>query len=359
VPEKTSAQSVGKNAWILYKQEAKKVLPTSFNFLMVFVAVMAVGLFYPLSLLVSVPFVLLPFFFAYQMSVSYLRKGSSITNRQFYAYFLSYFQMPFYGCYRVLLNFLFSLLYALGAAFVVALVYYGVAGSLDSAFISAVNELSKDISNGSIDAANTLLSNNAALLLFQQAVSIAEYTVLFLSFVAYLSFWGLSPYVRAVIEGAPARVCNAIFQGSLRLDKKAFRKDFVTSLWPGLLLEIVGYGAGAFVASLYWKDPLNWMAGGIAGAGLLLMPFFPYYFHVAGLLMEKYRGTFAEYSIKLAQDTLKQLEDAKKLSEAEAEELKKNIEDAKKVQEDNPELLSPDEREEDEKNKKDGGNDDE
>jgi hypothetical protein len=121
--------------------------------------------------------------------------------------------------------------------------------------------------------------------------------------------------------------------GGIRLVKKDFWKDYYSALWPLLVLMIVGFLGGGALAMLWSGSVYDWLLIGFAGAGIFLTPFIPYYFYVMESLSQKYKGAFAKYSISLAQRTLKELEDAQRLSEGEAQALKKSIDDAKKASE--------------------------
>jgi ABC-type multidrug transport system fused ATPase/permease subunit len=329
--------SVAHSAWLLYRQEIGKIWPTALNVFWVTLGVLAVAYFWPSMLVFTIPLVLFSFFFAYQLSVSYLRKGNALTNKQFFSFFGAYFRMPFYGSYRIFRNALFAILYAIVGGILTGFVYYGIASAVSSAFQSDWASLISYAMNNQVDETNSLLQNSAALLLFENTVAFAEATILFFAFFLEVGFYGLSPYLRSVILGASPRVSNAIFVGGIR-EAKGFWGDYFKTMWPLGLALLLGYGGGSGITLLYSHDPYYLAYGGVSGALILLSPLLPYYFEAAGLLMEKYRKAFSDYSISLAQRTLKQLEDAKQMSEEEAQAIKKSIDDAKKLEEENPPL---------------------
>lgn len=328
---KSTEPSISQKAWALYSQQAKRVFPTSFNFTMILIVVLALAMWIPESLYISIPFLVVPFFFAYQMAVSYLRKGTDITNRQFFAYYGAYFGMPFTGCYRVIRNALLSFLWAMLASFAVAIFYYAIGSAVSSSFKDSLAQLSTLIQENSITEINDFLSKNTDMVYFYNAISLSESFVLFYSFFHYLASYGLNPYLRSVIVGASPRVCNAIYVGGLRMVRGAFLKDYYSSLWLGVLLLAFGYAGGAGLALLFTGSSGVIGVCGIAGAALLISFYIPYYFNVVSLLADKYHNSFADYSIKMAQLTLDELQKAQKLSEQETADLEKTIDSAKKV----------------------------
>jgi len=329
--------SLSRSAWLLYRKEIIRIWPTALNVFWVTLGVLAIGYFFPVTLYVSIPLLLMSFLFAYQLSVSYLRKGSALTNRQFFSFYGAYFRMPFYGSYRIFRNFLIALLYALASGIVVGFLYFAIASAVSPSFQADWASLIRYANDNQADAANSLLRTSSALLGLENATALAEMSVGFFAFTFEMAFYGLNPYLRSVIMGASPRVCNAIFVGGIR-QAKGFWKDYFLTLWPLLAALVVGYGAGLGLTLLFTADPLYLAYGGVAGALILLSPFLPYYYEAAGLLMEKYRKAFSDYSITLAQRTLQQLEDAKQMSEEEASQIKKSIDDAKKLEEENPPL---------------------
>jgi hypothetical protein len=334
--------SLSKMAWGQVHQELGKIWPTGLNVFLITIGVLAVALWQPLSLYFTIPLVFLSFFFAYQLSISYVHKGEEMGNRQFLSFYSAYFRMPFLGSYRVIRSALLSFLYSIAFGLLVAFLYYAIAINVSSAFKTDWSNLLSYASNNQVDATNSLLSSSPSLLLFEQTIALAEGIAIFFAFFFYVAFYGLSPHLRSIIMGASPRISNAIFVGGIR-KARGFWRDYFKSLWPLLVAEIVGFALGFLIAYYLSKDYTYWLMGGVSGALLFLTPLFPYYFEVAGLLMDKYRRAFSDYSISLAQKTLERLEETKQMSEEEAQEMKKTIDQAKKMEEENPPLPPLDE----------------
>lgn len=328
-PENSSLASL---AWASYRKEAKALFPTAFNFTMILIAVFALGIYFPPSLYLTIPLVVLPFFFAFQMTTAYLRKGTQMDNAQFWRFVSSYFQVPFAGCYRVIVHLLFSFLWSILAAWIASFAYYGIASAVNPEFVSSISTIASYIEAGDATSATSALQSSLELSYLVNTVAAIELSVFSFAFFQQTAAWGMSPLLRGTIIGGDARMCNSVYVGGIRQVRRAFWKDYFLALWPGLLLFVVGYLGGGAIMMRYSADVTQWVAAGLAGASLLLLPFLPYYFHVMGYLIDKYRNSFANFAIKLAQSTLQELEQTKKLSEEEAAELKKSIADAQAEQ---------------------------
>lgn len=348
--------SIAQEAWALYQKQAKSLLPTAFNFTMITLVVFALGIFWPETLYLTVPFLLIPFFFAYQMASSSLRRGKNVGGNEFLRFYAAYYQTPFLGCYRVIWHAVLSFFWGLAAMFAVGLLTYYTAYAVNPDFQSAVMDLANYVQSHTMDEVVTYMAASQPIALFQNAMTLVDEGVFFYFFLHYIASYGLAPYLRSAIAGANSRVANEIYVGGLRSIHPSFWKDYYRALWPAIPLIVIGYGAGMGIAFLTPAEAIQISAAGAAGAILFLLPFLPYYFNVVGLLIEKYHGNFVSYSLKMAQNTLAELEEAKKLSEEEAASLRKSIEAAKKQEEkgpENPEDKSGDDSEENDDDKPD------
>ncbi len=172
-----------KTAWRLYKAQIGKTLPTLFNFAMICIAVFAVAVVLPASFYLTVPFIVIPFFFAFAMSDSYLHHGAEITGGQFYRYYATYFQPTFFGSYRIIRNFLFAFLLGIAGLLATAFVYYGIAYGTDASFKAIIDELTAEIKNSSSLDLTTVFNNNVSLQHWLLAMEIGEYGTLSFSFI--------------------------------------------------------------------------------------------------------------------------------------------------------------------------------
>jgi hypothetical protein len=326
-----SQPSMAKEALGLVKNDWRGIIPPTFNFLMVVIATIALGIYYPYSLIISVPFVLIPFFFALQMTIIYHKKNAELSPKQFFVFFVSYFSSPFCGCYRVIRDILWSILWLMVGGFLGGIICYYIFSGVSSDFVQAFNTIISYMQSGDATAANHLFATNVWLQSYSKWVNLIEMTIFFFSFLLLFAFQGPNTYLRLVIVGAPSRVCNAIYKGGVKLAGKEYYKDYFLSLWPLFLIAVVSYVGGCFIGNIFFSNSALEIAVCGASLSVLVLTFFaPYYDHLCGLLSSKYQGAFAQYSINLATSTLRQLEEAKKLSDEEVKSLRDSIDLAQK-----------------------------
>jgi hypothetical protein len=295
---------------------------------------------------VTFSFVVIPFFFAFAMSDSYLHHGTEITGRQFYRYYATYFQPTFFGSYRLIRNFFFALLISLAGALLTAVFYFGIAYSTDAAFKTAADAMLTEFAASPTIDLSTLITAAGPLYYWLLAMQIGEYGALSLAFLHLTARAGLLPYLRAIMPGGNSRMINAIYGTSMKSIRTSYNRDYFLALWPGYLLVIAGYALGA-VGSYYLVNAWGWAVndnvtaqisqfstylwvGGLLGAFLTLLFFIPYYFQVMGLLVDKYKAAFAASSLTLANRALSELKEAQRMASEQAKEVEKSLDEAKK-----------------------------
>jgi hypothetical protein len=146
-------ETLSQAAWKAYKAEFASSFVPAFNFAMVAIAVLAVGVWQPYTLFLTIPFLLIPFYFALQISISDARQGHPFTNRSFFHFYGMYYRMPYLGVYRVIVNFIFSFLWSLLVSGLVYFAYYWIASAVDPVFVTGITDLYNAFMNGSLDNA--------------------------------------------------------------------------------------------------------------------------------------------------------------------------------------------------------------
>jgi hypothetical protein len=312
-----------------YKKEFGRNFPSTFNFAMISLALLALGIYWPWTLWLTVPLGVLPFFFATEMSLAEPTPKVTYSSALYFRYFAGYFAPPFFGCYRVVLNYLRAFLCGLAVSLLVGLVYYYSAYTVDASFREAIDSAAKYLSNSAADEALNALYGNLSFTLFANIVSLTEGGVALFVFALELAVYGLNPYLRFAIKSSASRMANEVFAGGLRLAGKGFRKDFWEALWLGFVLLVLGFLFGVGMGLLWTGEADRLFAMGLSGSCLFLFMYLPYYFIVVALLGEKYNGCFVTYSIGVAEKALTELKKGASVSEKEAEEIQKSIDEAK------------------------------
>lgn len=351
-PEKNNnvtKESILKTAFKEYPKTLKKLLPWLINFLFVVVAALALAFLSPLSLFLSVPLAIIPFFFAIQLSDSYVHIKNDLDNKRFGAYLKSYFSPVSFGCYRIVRSALFSLLISIGAAFVFGFLYIEISILNGVDMNGVLNEFMELYQANDIDGLNALL-NSEPLLSMITWTGVIESISFALSFLFHLYRYGILSYFHFSLQGADARSVNAFYKASLRSTRtRGYNKDYFSIIWPMLLLSVISLGLGTYFGYLlttiesvseffnnnaYFQSSQLISLTGILTMFLFVIFFLPYYFDSMILLYQKYELSFGQAALEYAQEAINQLKQTEQFSKEEREEIEKNLENLKKQQED-------------------------
>lgn len=316
-------ESLSRQAFRHYKEDFLRNFPPTFNFAMISLAFLALGIYWPWTLFITFPFGVLPFFFATELSLD--EAGQiNYSNALYFRYYAAYYKPPFLGCYRVVVNFLRALLLGLLVSLLLALVYYFSAYAVDASFREAIDSASQYLRNSATDEAMRVLNENLSVTLFANLVSLTEGGVLWLVFVSELGVYGLNPFLRVSVNASDSKILNGVFAGGLRLGRKDFFRDYFSALWLGLVLLISGFLFGVGMGLLWTGDADRLLAMGFAGSFLFLFFYIPYYLIVISFLAAKYGDLFVRYSLKTAEQAFEEMKkrgmaDAKTLDDIQKE----------------------------------------
>lgn len=300
---------------------------------MLSLAVGAIGIFQPWTLYLTIPFFELPLLLALEISISNANTPEKFTNKGFWTYFGLYYNPQYFGVFRVIVNYLFSLLTSLVVTLLFVLAYYYIGIAVDSVFASGVNEMLKALENGGTDTVNAIASSNASIYRCLVITSLVESGVLYLTFTYRIAIWTLNPYIRLDLKSADAapRMANSLFIGGYRKIRGELLKELWKANWLGFFLLAAGFVGGLFLPYLWAEapDPAVMAASGIAVSWVCLFFYLPYFFITIAYLAERFMPAFAQYSLEFAEQTLKQLKHNQQIDEEEAAEVERMITEAK------------------------------
>lgn len=327
----TMSGSLSSVAWQCYKKEFKSSFVPVFVFAMLSICVLAVGIYQPWTLYLTLPLLELPFFFALQITISSQRQGIPFSSKSFFANFSLYYKGQYYGVYRVVSNALYAFFFAFLGNILVNSCYIAIAYRVDATFASGLDSLLTAFSAGNYETVTSIMTNNASINLYAFVSSVVELGLWYLIFVYKTAVWTLNPYIRNTMRRGrvPSRVANQLFLGAYRTIRRNFQKGFWGALWLAFLLLVLGFVLGCYLGTLWSGDSTVVAACGIAGSFLLTVFYVPYFLIVIELLATHYEGDFSKYSLRFAEETLRQLKENSRLSEEESKQIEKMISDAK------------------------------
>ena len=141
-----SNESLRKKVNTRTKNKSTKVLVSLSFFVLISILVFTIGFFAPISLFITVPFLLLPALFSLEAVNVILERPDVNDISGFFIMFKAYFSPLFRGGYKVIINFLKSLLVYLIVSSVISTVLITVVLENDPEYLAFI-EQTKDIAN--------------------------------------------------------------------------------------------------------------------------------------------------------------------------------------------------------------------
>lgn len=345
---KNRGGSISQNAFRSYGKTLTKMFPWLLNFFFISIAVLAIGFLASYSFVLTVPLVIIPFFFALQMATAYTHVKNDMDGRRFYGYYRTYFTPMAFGSYRVIRSSLISALIALVVSILFGVFYVLIGDATGMGISNALNRFMEAYYDNDLNSATALLSEEP-IASFMLWLAVVEIGAFLLSFVFHMMRYGIVVAFHISMPGANSRTVNAIYRGALRSSRtKGYNKDYFAAMWPLFILALTGFSLGVYLSylivriepivqflnssSYFSASNLIWTGGALVMV-LFLLPLLPYYFNVINFLFEKYQVAFAQFSVDYATNALNQLKIAKELTEEEQKEIEKSLEEARKQKE--------------------------
>ena len=311
----------------------------------VFAAAVGFSGYMPVLLLVTVPFILLPFYASLTIGVSLISQGRAADGRTLGKGLLAYFRPPFFGSYGITRTFVYGALLLLLLGPVITLLAALTAENWNPALMEEIDALLSSLgSTGSLGVSiDQLLTEYPQLMLFENAVLASELGVVFLLYVHRQNRAAIIPHI--AIHLSNPSLARTIFERTFH-GPYGLRKDYYAGALPGYLVPAIGYVIGVLLAAYTPLGPL-WMSAFGLMLGLL--------FHVLSLiwhlsyverLFAKYEPLFREETILLFRQSADRFEAMGEMGREYAERLRESLREEEAKEEAAGEAPSADKEEE-------------
>lgn len=312
-------------------------LPLSFFAVILFVSLI-VGILFPISLIISVPFLILPALFALTAVNTIADTNQNHEGLGFFVMFKTYFNGMFRGGYKTIFGFLKALLvyfvtFSVFVTVIVALVLYRDISTTELMNLLETTTNPEEITNLVLE----IIQNNEFYLLTMRIGLVVSLVGAATMFVHHISVHSVKYFYNFLTKAPiPAHDLNIISKETMKKIKKPFRKDYYSCVWFLLLIFLVGTLGFSLLSLFIIKDISEFSAFiiGLFGGSLLCLFFLPYYMNAIQLIYKKYAVEYSNTFVKLSLETL---EEFKKKAEIDAEQEKKIREFLESQQKENEE----------------------
>ena len=327
-----------KEAWEKFKAKTGYAFPLNLGFTLLTVSLFMLSAFFSEWSALVVYFLIIPLFFVFNVSLCDGHKDGDISNKRTFAYFFAYFRPPFFGTYRVIFNYLIALLLAIIAEVPLYAIFSSLYASNYSDFVPLMDEAYRLLQQADGDGLYSLFTSEATLKSFLSVMTLSSQIVLSLVFVYRLSYYLINPALRLNLGPMPLRGANTIYVGGLRSARPNlnFRKDLFLGTYWMILLFLPFFSLGIAISRLFFANLIDEGGSvmmGFAFGALVISPFFPYLIFYLDLLATRYRNSFLNYSIQMAEEALNSMKLRQEVNEEEQKALEDAIKEFKTSQE--------------------------
>lgn len=338
--KKEDTPKISKLAFSRVKRTLNKKSSIFAILLVTIIICFALALFFPESLLLSVPFLVIPSIFAYMSINSAIDSELVSPTRAYFLLFKSYFSNHFRGSFRVIWSYLKSLLIFIAITIVVSIVGVTIIYSVDKEFVRQFISLSSSLStNEGLNELQELMFNNRN---FSMLIKLTTYLAEGAGFIVFLHFV-LSESEKCyfnLLGTAPvfARDLNIIFKAFIKKNRKQYAKDHFKGTWFLLLLLILGFSSGILLGEFVIKQSqsVNVVFGYFMSL-VFILPFIPYYFDFTLILFKKYHQAFINTFVELSIESLNELKKKQDISEEKEKEILGLLDEQKEIAKNNKE----------------------
>lgn len=282
------------------------------------------------SIIVTVPLLILPFFFATYLEKNRLNFASQVTFSSYIKSSLLYFSRPFYGCFRILSSLLKALLCFIISvsvlSFITTTVYFFAYPEQYEAIRDTINTI--------LDNEDFLAENLSNMVVFGSSQASWYFYICFVPsslisiiyFVYRVLFESISFIIRFLLAKSNNSFVRLVIKTAFNENRKSLKKDFLSLNFPLFILLFVGSAVGVVISTLFLSDNIVIITSISITFGFFFMMFFlPFYFVNMEVIFDKYESKFQISIINATSKLLKKIQTNIDLTEEEKQEVQSSL----------------------------------
>ena len=307
-------------------------LPLCF-FALLSIGVLGLGFYAPLTLFLTIPFIVIPSFFAVSAINTLALNKNTHEGIGFFIMFRTYFSQLFRGGYKVIIGLLKALLTFIVFSAILSAILSATILNKDPEYIAFVEQI-QTITDQNVlaEALDNFFNNNKT---FNLILVIVNCSAFFVASYVFLHHFAVNSikynYNFSSKMPLPMQDLNLIFKVTLKKRLRMFYKDYYKAFWFLGLVFALGYAAGALIPYFFIPniDMVQMTIIGLFGGFIFLLFFIPYFLNASQLIFNRYRSTCVETLIDLSKQSLEQMKKAQAISEDKEKEVLQIIESQK------------------------------
>jgi|GEM_PF-2025202 len=326
--ELTSKQ-IRKIALTQYKTYWMQLLALSFSFVIVFIGALVLNVVFSVSIIFTVPIFVVPLFFCLQVSSARLKAEGHLSTKDYYRFYPMGLSSKYRGSYRVLSTALKALLIFFICVFALGLVESYVFPLFDSAFATAMADLTALVSNTDVSYEVMVTFLNEHTVAFAPMINSVGVLSVAIAFFYFLDAIGTNLLIVNLSLNmlSDRRLLIFVHKKAYPEIRHEYRKLYLGAMWPGVFLYVAGFMLGAFIGWISFDNYLVIGTFGMIGALLFLWPLLPVFLSVTEQLYEKFSPVYFRYSAEEIKKTIEAIDKNDALTPEVREEIKSFFEE--------------------------------
>ena len=319
--KKIKKQSLAKIAAERTKNTFTRKMGILAIFVMFCLASLMLALFLPETLILTVPFLIVPSVFSFMAINTIFDMPIQSDEFGFFMMFKLYYTRFFFGSFKLWKAFFKALLWALLITFITSTIFLLINPSI----LDSMSNIIETASNETMtDELLKFMESNETYNLFTTLVTVGSFGVGFLVFTHSVLVEGFKYYFNFLAK-APilAQDLNTIAKPVFKKNRFSFYKDYYSCVWFIPILMIAGFAGGVALGMFMLElDSTQICVVGLAGSLLMSMFAIPYYFDATLVIYKKYQKDYMDSFISLSLETLKMMKQNEEITKEKEKEIK-------------------------------------
>lgn len=304
-----------------YKKNVGTYLSMSISCFVVFLLVMVINFFLFGSILITFPFVVVPFFIGMVISTVKIESGDEWSSKEFYQYCRVGFHRQFRRSLRVFNSFCKAFLRFLFYSAIAVLIVLIFRDSLLDPVLSEIvskNSLDRNLTNAVMDYLHDF--NNQYVLIYLSLFCFA-FVLSFVYFMECLSDNTMMLFLTLNVA-MPHNQMVTIHNQIKKAIKKEYKRIYYSLTWPVTIIFTAGFALGAFIAMTNFQNiQLIFLLGMLIGL-LFTIPYYPIAILVIHRLFNMYADLYYSESKEAVEKNLQKIMDNPRFSDKQKEIIK-------------------------------------
>lgn len=312
-------------------------LPLSF-FAVLTILMLILAYFVPLTLILSLPFVIIPAFFAVAAINTFATNKNTHEGIGFFVMFRSYFSQIFRGGYKVIRGLLKAFLVFLVSSIVFSVIFATTILAKDPGYIAFTEEIKNITEVEALSAAiDDFIINNETI---NEISILVNCLSTFFALYMFMHHFGVNSvkynYNFVAKMPLPMQDLNVISKKVHKENRKGFYKDYYKAFWFLGVILTIGYFCGSLLAYFFIKNAnmIQIAFVGLFGSFILLLFFVPYFLNASIIIISGYRKKYFHTLIELSKKSLQEMKRAKEITDDKEKEVIELLESQNDVDKD-------------------------